>query len=1138
MAFTITSEFKVNSATPGQANANLTPLSDGGWVAVWINQNQNSSSIGLVQQRYGSDSRPVGEMTQVNADGGSSYSPHVTALKGGGWVVSWEKWTGTDYDIHQQRFAADGAKVQQSTTVVNATTAGDQSNSTIVGLEDGGWLVSWQGPDPLTNREAIYMQRYSSAGSLVGGETQISPSTSENRYQPCMTALSDGGWIATWVAPDTNSEGIFQQRFSAAGIGSAVSHVEATDAGGSLRPSTAVLADHGWITTWLSQATGRPEVHFRRFAADGTATDEVAATASGTYHDKVQVAALADGGWILTWASFAQKIAEADTYQQRYDALGQKVGPEVLVNSVTQGSQLPTDVIGLADGSWLVAWNSVTDPASSSVPSANLSRIIPPENGLRPGAEYASGTDANETLSVVAGGLDAGDRVLGGGGTDTLLMSGPGTLDLTAPASFAGFEILTGSAGDDTIIADAARLNGLTSIDGKAGSNTLLLAGGCSFDLRSSATAVTGFDLISLTDPDGTSVAANDWTTASLLRAAIGRADSLAIENLVLSRQQRATLFANGFEVVKDKAGTSTAPTDIKLTGGAVTEHAAVGDIVARLTTTDADTGENHTYTIVANAAGDPLPATGSLFAITGDTITVRTALDDVDVGSHDLWVKSEDAAGASVIKKLTVSITNVAEAPTDITLTGGVATEHAAVGDIVARLTTKDPDTGENHTYTIVANAAGDPLPATGSLFAITGDTITVRTALDAGDVGSHDLWVKSEDAAGASVIKKLTLSITDVADAPTDITLTGGVATEHAAVGAIVARLTTKDPDTGENHTYTIVANAAGDPLPATGSLFAITGDTITVRTALDAGDVGSHDLWVKSEDAAGASVIKKLTVSITDVADAPTEFTANGLTVDELAAPGTAVGKFSSKDPDAGDKATYTLTDDAGGRFALIGDQIVVKNGFLLDFEQAASHSITARATDASGLTLERTFVINVGDVGVEVTAGSDAADVFIAGAGADKLSGAAGDDVLKGGAGADSLNGGSGNDRLYGGLGNDMLTGGAGRDVFVLDTKPSKAANRDKVADFSVKDDTIWLDNAIFRKLGQGSEAKPGKLKKGFFALDKAQDADDFLAYSKTTGIVTYDVDGSGSGKAIEILVLKKGLALTSADFLII
>ena len=59
------------------------------------------------------------------------------------------------------------------------------------------------------------------------------------------------------------------------------------------------------------------------------------------------------------------------------------------------------------------------------------------------------------------------------------------------------------------------------------------------------------------------------------------------------------------------------------------------------------------------------------------------------------------------------------------------------------------------------------------------------------------------------------------------------------------------------------------------------------------------------------------------------------------------------------------TYSLVDDAGGRFAIDADTgvITVADGTLLDFETASSHSILVRVTDQGGLSLEKTFTIQV-------------------------------------------------------------------------------------------------------------------------------------------------------------------------------
>ena len=64
-----------------------------------------------------------------------------------------------------------------------------------------------------------------------------------------------------------------------------------------------------------------------------------------------------------------------------------------------------------------------------------------------------------------------------------------------------------------------------------------------------------------------------------------------------------------------------------------------------------------------------------------------------------------------------------------------------------------------------------------------------------------------------------------------------------------------------------------------------------------------------------------------------------------MDENSAPNTVGGTITVTDPDVGDTDhTLALTDDAGGRFTLSGNQIVVTDGSLLDFETNTSHGIT--------------------------------------------------------------------------------------------------------------------------------------------------------------------------------------------------
>lgn len=240
---------------------------------------------------------------------------------------------------------------------------------------------------------------------------------------------------------------------------------------------------------------------------------------------------------------------------------------------------------------------------------------------------------------------------------------------------------------------------------------------------------------------------------------------------------------------------------------------------------------------------------------------------------------------------------------------------------------------------------------------------------------------------------------------------------------------------------------------------------------------------------------------------------------------------MGVLSGTDPD-GDSLAFTLLSHQN-LFEIAGTTLRLKPGATLDHETAPSLTLRIEADDGYGES-------HVRDLTVTVTNTLETTPFVRTGTpGDDALFGELGNDTLQGGSGNDTLDGDAGNDLLYGGAGKDLLKGGAGRDIFVFDKPLNKKTNLDRIADFSVKDDTIWLDNAVFKKLGKGSLTKKGKLDKEFFVIDtQAREKDDYLIYNKKTGVLSYDADGSGSKKAVEIATLTKNLKLTSADFLIV
>jgi hypothetical protein len=74
-----------------------------------------------------------------------------------------------------------------------------QHTPQITALSDGGWVITWishDEPEFLSGFEEgppdIYAQAYNADGSVQGGETQINTYTTGNQNSQQITALSDG----------------------------------------------------------------------------------------------------------------------------------------------------------------------------------------------------------------------------------------------------------------------------------------------------------------------------------------------------------------------------------------------------------------------------------------------------------------------------------------------------------------------------------------------------------------------------------------------------------------------------------------------------------------------------------------------------------------------------------------------------------------------------------------------------------------------------------------------------------------------------------------------------------------------------------------------------------------------------------
>jgi len=298
--------------------------------------------------------------------------------------------------------------------------------------------------------------------------------------------------------------------------------------------------------------------------------------------------------------------------------------------------------------------------------------------------------------------------------------------------------------------------------------------------------------------------------------------------------------------------------------------------------------------------------------------------------------------------------------APTDITLSPNKVSENQLEGTLVGTLSATDPDAGDTFTYSLVSGAGDND----NTSFTIVGNELRTNRPFDYETKSSYSVRVRVVDRAGSSFEKTLTISVTDVNEFPTNITLSSNVVSENEPPGTIVGTLSTTDPDAGDTFTYSLV-NVDGN---TNNTSFTIVGNTLRTNRSFDYETKNSYSVRINVTDKGGFTFEKVFTILITNVNESPTDIILSSNEVSENQPPGTLVGTLSAIDPDAGSTFTYSLVSGAGdtdnSSFSLAGNSLKTNRSF--DYETKNSYSVRVRVTDQGGLSYEKPFTISVTDI----------------------------------------------------------------------------------------------------------------------------------------------------------------------------
>ena len=249
-------------------------------------------------------------------------------------------------------------------------------------------------------------------------------------------------------------------------------------------------------------------------------------------------------------------------------------------------------------------------------------------------------------------------------------------------------------------------------------------------------------------------------------------------------------------------------------------------------------------------------------------------------------------------------------------------------------------------------------------SIIVNTSGQLRTNVALDRETKASYSVTVTATDDDNLSDTTTVTINVTNVNEAPSFATNTAtrSIAENTAAGADIGVAVVATDPDADDTLTYTL----GGTDVDS----FSIVNTSGQLRThvALDYEIKASYSVTVTATDGDNLSDTTTVTISVTDVNEAPsfTEGSTATRAIAENTASETNIGSaVAATDPDTGDTLTYTLGGTDAASFSIDGTTGQLQTSAALDYETQTAYTLTITVSD-SELTDTIDVTINVTDV----------------------------------------------------------------------------------------------------------------------------------------------------------------------------
>ncbi|MBE9171371.1 tandem-95 repeat protein, partial [Pleurocapsales cyanobacterium LEGE 06147] len=370
----------------------------------------------------------------------------------------------------------------------------------------------------------------------------------------------------------------------------------------------------------------------------------------------------------------------------------------------------------------------------------------------------------------------------------------------------------------------------------------------------------------------------------------------------------------------------------------------------------DVDTGDSLTYAATLSD-GSALP---SWLTFNPETRTFSGTPVNEHVGQIAIEITATDNDSETAQDIFDLEVINVNDIPTlETAIANQVATEDEVFNFTFPENTFNDIDAGDSLTYTATLSDES-VLP---SWLIFNAETRNFSGTPLNEDVGKIGITLTATDNDGETVTNIFDLEVINVNDTPTlETAIASQIATEDELFSFTFPENTFNDVDAGDSLTYTATLSD-GSALP---SWLTFNPETRTFSGTPANKNVGQIAIEITATDNDGEAATDIFNLEVINVNDIPLDLELSNISIDENSSNGTIIGNLSTLDPDVGDTHSYTLLNNADGRFILDGNKLLVASGNLLDFEVNSTHLIEVQTTDAEGLSITKNFTLLLKDI----------------------------------------------------------------------------------------------------------------------------------------------------------------------------